>query len=345
MNAAMKTLVTGGSGFIGTNLVYSLLRGGDEVLNLDIAEPSDKAHRAFWRRCNILDKDSVRAEFEQFQPTQVIHLAARWHTWPHLRLEDYRVNTEGTANLLAAIQESKRVMRLVHTSTQFVLRPGKLPQHDEEFDPHTVYGESKAITERFIRGANLRCVWTIIRPTNIWGPWHPRYPHEFWWVLSRGLYFHPNGKPVVRPYGYVGNVVFQIQQILKAPPEVVDRKVFYVGDRPVPLLDWVNGFARALTGKDARIVPETFLRVLAWIGDASLRVGIKFPISSSRLRSMTEESLAQMEPTLQALGESPYSLEEGIQETANWLQREGYVKEIYIAPLVARHPDRVAITK
>jgi mannitol/fructose-specific phosphotransferase system IIA component len=38
-------------------------------------------------------------------------------------------------------------------------------------------------------------------------------------------------------------------------------------------------------------------------------------------------------------------LEEGIQETANWLQREGYVKEIYIAPLVARHPDRVAITK
>jgi GlcNAc-P-P-Und epimerase len=341
----MKTLVTGGSGFIGTNLVYSLLRQGDEVLNLDIAEPSDKAHRALWRRCNILDRDSVRAEFEKFQPAQVIHLAARWDTWPHLRLEDYKVNTDGTANLLAAIQESKRVLRFVHTSTQYVLRPGKLPQHDEDFDPHTVYGESKAITERFVRAANLRCVWTIIRPTNIWGPWHPRYPHEFWRVLSRGLYFHPDVNPVFRPYGYVGNVIFQIQRILKASPEVVDRKVFYVGDRPIPLLDWVNGFARALTGKDARIAPKAFLRLLAWIGDAGLRVGIKFPIYSSRLRSMTEESFAMMEPTLKTFGEPPYSLAEGIRETANWLQEKGYVKRIYIAPSVARRQDRVAITE
>ncbi|MBI3895974.1 MAG: NAD(P)-dependent oxidoreductase [Acidobacteria bacterium] len=326
----MKTLVTGGSGFIGTTLVDVLLRQGEEICNLDIAEPNEKSHRTFWRQCNILDRDSLQKEFGEFQPVHVIHLAARTDTWPHLRVEDYKVNTEGTANLLEMIQESESVLRFVHTSTQYVLKPGRVPQHDEDYDPHTAYGESKVIAERLLRAANLRCLWTIIRPTNIWGPWHPRYPHEFWHVLSRGLYFHPSGKPVFRCYGYVGNVVFQIQQILRAPAEVVDRKVFYVGDRPISLLDWVSGFARALTGKDARVVPRTFLRLLAWFGDACLLLGIKFPIYSSRLQSMTEEYLTHMEPTMSAFGEPPYSLEAGIQETARWLQREGYVRRVYI---------------
>lgn len=327
----MRCLVTGASGFIGTNFVECMQQARQELLNLDIAAPQNENGNASWRQCDILDRSGLRAAIQEFQPTHVVHLAARTDT-DGKSVEEYRVNTEGTANLLEAVQESGSVLRFVHTSTQFVLRPGRLPQHDEDFSPHTVYGESKVMAEGLVRKANLPCVWTIIRPTNIWGPWHPRYPHEFWRVLSKGLYVHPVGKPVIRCYGYVKNVVFQIRRILEAPPEQVDRKVFYVGDRPIELLDWVNGFARALTGRNARTVPKAMLQSVALFGDACSLIGVKFPIYSSRLRSMTEDYLTPMEPTLAAFGDPPYTLEEGIRETAEWLKSRGYVKRLYLAP-------------
>ncbi|MGO9340347.1 MAG: hypothetical protein ACLPY1_22855 [Terracidiphilus sp.] len=62
-------------------------------------------------------------------------------------------------------------------STQFVVGPGPLPVHDQDFRPYTVYGASKVLAEKAVRDGRLECVWTIVRPTNVWGSMHPRYPH------------------------------------------------------------------------------------------------------------------------------------------------------------------------
>src|SRR5205814_4739841 len=129
--------------------------------------------------------------------------------------------------------------------------------------PATVYGQSKVITEKLTREANLPVCWTIIRPTNIWGPWHMRYRREFWRVVERGLYVHPGRKPVIRCYGYVKNVVYQIERIFEAPREMVHGKTLYLGDPPINLFDWVDGFSRALTGRPVRVVPLTLMRILA----------------------------------------------------------------------------------
>ena len=317
----MKVLVTGGSGFIGTHLVDLLLDGGHEVCNLDIAAPNMRTHDDCWRSCDILEPHQLNKHFAAFQPSHVVHLAARVDT-DSSKVSDYHVNTDGTANVLDAIRKIPGITRVVITSTQFVCSPGHPPSHDEEYSPHTAYGQSKVISEKLTRAAALEADWTIIRPTNVWGPWHPRYPHEFWKVLREGRYVHPGRQPVTRSYGYVKNVVYQISRILEAPAEQVGGRVFYVGDRPIELLDYVNGFARAINGRDVRIVPRSLVRGLALAGDVAGTFGLPFPIRSSRFRSMTEDDPTPMEPIMDAFGEPPYTMEAGIRETADWLKTE-----------------------
>lgn len=319
----MRVLVTGGSGFIGTNLTQSLVESGIAIVNVDIAPPREPRYRNSWRPCDILDRPALLAAFQEAGPTHVVHLAARTDTDSD-NFADYRVNTEGTANVLEAIRNTPTVERAIITSTQFVHGPGSVPAHDEDFKPFTTYGQSKVIAEQLTRAARLSCVWTIVRPTNIWGPWHPRYPREFWRVLRRGLYVHPGREPVIRCYGYVGNVVHQIRQILEAPPSLVHERVFYLGDPPINVLDWTDGFSRAITGRPVRIVPRSIVRALAVAGDLARAAGIPFPIYSSRYRSMVTDYVVPMEPTFQAFGEPPYSMRDGIQATVQWLKSQGF---------------------
>jgi GlcNAc-P-P-Und epimerase len=314
-----RILVTGGSGFIGTNLIDVLLEKHVDFINVDIAVPQKPSHSPHWHKCDILDLNSVLHIFEKFQPTHVIHLAARADTLSS-RLEDYEVNTEGTANILKCVATIASVQRLIITSSQFVYGPPGIPQHDEDYKPIGAYGMSKVISEQFTRSARLNCAWTIIRPTNIWGPWHPRYPKEFWLMLKKGLYVHPDGEPTIRSYGYVGNIVYQMMKIIESPLPLVDKKVYYLGDPPIRLLDWVNGFSIAITGKHVRMVPRGLFKVLAAAGSILGTLGVRFPIHLSRYRSMTEDYISPIEPTIVNFGLPLYSLEDGIRETVSWLK-------------------------
>ena len=317
-----RILVTGGSGFIGTRLVEHLLAAGDTICNLDAAAPNLAEHTSLWQHVDMLDADAVRDAVAAFGPTHVVHLAARVDTDSPV-LNDYRVNFDGTANLLAALVDAPGLERLVITSTQFVMRPGRLPVGDDDVDPHTAYGESKVLAERLTREADLPCTWTIVRPTNIWGPWHPRYPSEFWKVLEQGRYLHPRGRSPIRCYGYVANVVEQIESILAAAPARVHQRMFYLGDAPAPLEEYVFGFARALTGKPPRTVPYGVLKTIALAGDAAQKVGVRAPLTSSRLHSMTEDYPTPMGPTFAEFGAPSMSLADGIAETVEWLRAGG----------------------
>jgi nucleoside-diphosphate-sugar epimerase len=313
-----KYLITGGSGFIGTHLIENLLRLEKDIMNIDTKAPLMSTHNSFWKACDILEREDLLHHFRDYQPTHVVHLAARTDM-DGKNLADYLTNTQGTLNVLSAVKATPSTWRVIITSSQYVHRLHGEPKHPEEYAPHTIYGESKVLTEVYTRKANLSCVWTIIRPTNIWGPWHPRYPEEFWLVLKKGRYLHPGHKPVMRTYGYVGNVVYQILKIFELPPENVHRKVLYVGDKPINLLDWVNGFSKKMVGKEVTIAPRIIVRNLALIGDILLLYGIKFPITSSRYKNMTTNNDISMNDTFNLLGPSPYSMQAGIDETVRWL--------------------------
>lgn len=318
----MKLLITGGSGFIGTNVIEVLESEGHELLNYSLHSPLNPAQNRYWRQGDILDLSKTTTVFREFYPTHVLHLAARAECDENVTLEEgYRVNIEGTRNVLEAITRTPSVQRVIITSSQFVCAPGRLPKSDVDYFPETIYGQSKVMTERLTREANLSACWTIVRPTNIWGPWHLRYRREFWRVLERGWYVHPGREPVIRCYGYVKNVVHQMQKILTAPPAIVHRQTFYLGDRPINLYDWTSGFSRALTARNVRVVPRAIMRALASLGEVPTRLtGKPFLINQSRLRSMTTDYPTPIERTFQTFGESPYSLADGIRETVQWLR-------------------------
>lgn len=317
----LKVIVTGGSGFIGEHLIETLLRDGYEVSNLDIRKPrSPGIAKCSWRDCSLLDREALQGLFRDIQPAHVIHLAAV-ASMDARSLDEFAVNTVGTANLLDAIKTVSSVERLIVTSTQHVRRPGSgTPVSDTEFFPYLYYGESKVITEQITRAANLNCAWTIIRPTAVWGPGHPLLAEGLWKLMTRGRYFHPAGDPVVRSYGYVKNVAWQIVRMLEVPKAAVDRKVFYVADGNGRQIDWVNAVSIELTGREVRTLPLWCIRALAALGDCARSVGVRFPIYGSRLKNLITDNPVPVEPTLELLGQPPYSLVEGAKETATWLR-------------------------
>ena len=90
----MKILITGGSGFIGTNMVEHFVNKGDEVLNIDWNAPQNSDHQKYWENVDILDYAKLETAITKFAPDYVVHLAARTDLYGKT-LDDYKSNTVG----------------------------------------------------------------------------------------------------------------------------------------------------------------------------------------------------------------------------------------------------------
>lgn len=319
-----KILITGGSGFIGTNLVENFEKPDCSLFNFDKAKPLKKSQDKYWVKGNLLDINTIRKAFNQFRPTIVIHLAARTDCDSN-NISDYFDNTEGTENLVDCIKEFDCIKHVVITSTQYVYKSKENPFQliDDVYLPHTTYGESKVITEEVTRNANLRCAWTIVRPTNVWGPWQMRYPNELWKMIDNGFYVHASNRVVIRTYGYVKNVVHQLNAIINAPIEKVDKKTFYLGDLPIDSYIWLNGISKQLRNKSIKRLPGNLFLISAALGDLLKKIGIPSPIYTTRFRNMIEDYYAPTNVTIHEFSLSHPDLQENIKETVDWIKGEG----------------------
>ncbi|MCP4991891.1 MAG: NAD(P)-dependent oxidoreductase [Colwellia sp.] len=316
----MKVLVTGGSGFIGRYLCSLLTDNGYEVLNLDNKEP-DVGSAGTWINCSILDEAELVSTFIEIQPDYVFHLAAKADVFGEV-LEDYNVNIVGTENVLKACKSIPALKHLIVTSSQLVVKPNYVPTSDDDYSPlDELYSLSKVKTETLTRNGKLPFSWTIVRPTNIWGARHPRFPTQIWKYITKRWYFHPSDD-VIRSYGYVENVVYQMTRIIEVDTDLVHKKVFYVGDKPTFSLDWVDGFSRELIGKGVRRFPSLILKYSAIFGELLKKIGLPSPIYMDRYKSMTSEYVVPMDKTFDILGTGPYSLAEGIKKTVKWIKEE-----------------------
>lgn len=316
----MNVLVTGGSGFIGTHLITDLIEYKYNILNIDIAKPNLRNHEIYWKKLNILSKKELLEIIIDFKPNVLIHLAANGGVSGKSLENDYKENTIGTLNVLEAIKSSSSIERVIITSSQVVCKIGHIPKNDTDFSPIIPYDHSKVLTEQYTRKANLNCTWTIIRPTYIWGPHHPRNAHDLFLSIKKGWYLYPGKRPIQRSYGYVKNVTWQILGIINMDKKIVNKQVFYVGDMPINYYDWVNAFSLQLTKKKIRTIPKFILKLMALVGDfLSLFSKKPFLINSYRYRNMTEENITPMEKTFNALGLPLITIQQGISETVEWL--------------------------
>jgi nucleoside-diphosphate-sugar epimerase len=318
----MRLLVTGGSGFIGTNVVEAFMQRGDTVLSIDITAPRNDAHSDVYRNVDIMDRPLLDKVFGEFRPEVVLHFAARADLEQRKGLGHFDANIAGVRNIIDAVRVTGGVQRTIFASTRLVFDLGYQPRHETDYRPSTLYGVSKAKGEDIVRAASDDLdVWTIVRPTGIWGPWFGEPYRSFFEMIARGLYVHPSNRPVYKGYGYVENVVHQLQRLLAAPEDLVNGKTFWLADyQPVVVAEWASQIAEACGSRPIRRVPFPLLRIAAAVGDALGKFGYSFPMTSFRLNNLTTDMTFDTSATEAVVGPLPFSLEEGTIRTIEWLR-------------------------
>lgn len=183
----MRSLVTGGAGFIGSHLVDALGARGDEVLVIDDFSSGKRENLAgaleagvAIEELDVADGEAVAAAIGGFRPQSVFHLAAQIDVRRSMADPgfDVRLNVLGTVNVLEAAARAD-VARLLFTSTggaiygEGVERPDDLPfAETARCEPDSVYGQSKLAAEGYIglyhraRGLSTG----ILRLGNVYGP-------------------------------------------------------------------------------------------------------------------------------------------------------------------------------
>jgi GlcNAc-P-P-Und epimerase len=314
-----SVLITGASGFIGTNLLEHYASMGYRVRNIDIRKPRNTTHLPFWANVDITDLPSLRREVLEFNPDYIVHLAARTDLDGE-HLADYSANTVGVRNLIAAIAGLPRLKKIIIASSMLVCRSGYAPRDERDYCPNTVYGESKVETEKIVRAGVIACDWAIIRPTSIWGPWFDVPYRGFFDLVRSGLYFHIGRKSCVKTYGYVGNAVYQIEKLLFADTTDEAKKVFYIGDSPpTNIEEWANEIAGEL-GKRIIRMPYSIIRIAACLGDLLKKIGIGFPMTSFRLRNMMTNNVIDLSTTAAIAPNLPFGRIDGVRLTLDWMR-------------------------
>jgi nucleoside-diphosphate-sugar epimerase len=316
-----RVLITGGSGFIGTNAVgYFSDIAGYEVLNLDIRPPADEKHRVCWRQVDLLQGEALRTCISAFDPHDVIHLAARTDL-NGADIEDYAANVAGVENLLDALQNAPSLQRVLFASSMLVCKVGHRPTSDLDFCPANAYGASKVAGEQLVRKQPPNCTWAIVRPTSIWGPWFGEPYRNFFDYVLKGRYFHIGKARVAKTYGYVGNAIYQLDALLRAPASEVAGRMFYLGDSSeYEIRDWADAIAMRCGIR----IPELampLVRGAAAIGDLLKRIGISFPMTSFRLNNMTTENRIDLQPILSLAPDLPFERGQAIDLTLRWMKQ------------------------
>lgn len=319
--AMTRIVVTGGSGFIGTNLVDVLVRAGHEVTNLDMKAPPSPDQAPLWRQVDILDADRLSQAVRAARPDALVHLAARTDL-NGATVADYRANTEGVQNVIDAAT-SASVERVLFASSRLVCRIGYQPRSPVDFLPSTPYGESKVVGEQMVRAIQGKPFeWSIVRPTSIWGPWFHVPYRNFFDAVRHGRYVHPKGVRVRKSFGYVGNSVHQLQCLLSAPTMSVHGEMFYLADyEPIEVLSWAGMVRQAFGAAPIRELPMAAMRGMARVGDMFSTLGWRsVPLTSFRLDNLVTEMLHDT-ANLQAVCESlPFGVDSGVKRTVEWMK-------------------------
>lgn len=315
-----KILITGASGFIGTNLLEDLQKKNYEVLNIDFHNPKIPERKRYWKNVDIRNYELFEKEVLAFDPDYIIHLAARTDL-DGKTLEDYSANIKGVENLMKIVRKLPSLRKVIITSSKFVTRNGYQIKDQWDYCPHTKYGESKVETERIVWANEPPCDWCIIRPTSIWGPFFGVPYRNFFDMVRKRLYFHIGHIKCHKTYGYVGNAIYQIEELLFAKTPDRENKVFYIGDEPAyEINEWADEIAGEL-GFRVPTMPVWFVKCLAKFGDLLGVFGIHFPMQSFRFGNMTNDGTNDMSNTYEIAPDMPYTRLQGTRITLEWIKK------------------------
>lgn len=292
-------LVTGGSGFVGANLVTELLERGHEVRSLDRAPSPLPAHpRLEVLEGDICDPETVAAAVAGidtvFHTAAIIDLTGGGAVSKQSRERSFAVNVTGTENLVRAAQ-SAGVKRFVYTASNSVVMGGKRIADGDETLPYTdrfndLYTETKVAAERCVLAANggqngvsglLTC---SIRPSGIWGRGdQTMFRKVFESVLAGHVKVLVGGKNVKLDNSYVHNLVhgFILAAQHLVPGGTAPGQAYFINDgEPINMFEFSRPVVEACGQKYPKIrVPGRLVWLLMTVCQfLHLRLGLPKPM-------------------------------------------------------------------
>ena len=265
----MRAAVTGGAGFIGSNIVDALVADGVEVLVVDDLSHGSEANLPAAARLAVIDirdGERIRAEFTGFRPDLVFHLAAQIDVRTSMidPARDAAINVLGSVNVFdAALRAGAR--RVVNTSTggamygvtDLVPTPETAPAV-----PVSGYGTSKQTAERYAAWfrAQQGLETVTLRYGNVYGP--RQDPHGDAGVIAifcnrvltgvRPTVFGDGGQ--TRDFVFVGDIV--AANLAAARAATLPHDVYNVGTgREVSVVQLVAAIAEAAGVEEDAFAP------------------------------------------------------------------------------------------
>ena len=325
---SLKTLVTGGTGFVGSHLVSRLVKKGQSVRVL-VRKDSDvdylKKLNVELRVGDITDKNSVKAAMKGIDV--VYHIAALFR---QARFPDrvfWQVNVEGTQNMLEASHE-EGVKRFVHCSTIGVLGHIANPPADETYpyNPGDVYQRSKCegekIALKFFQDKKFPVV--VARPAAVYGPRDMRLFKLFKYVSSGRIIILGDGNSFYHLV-YVEDLARGFE--LCAQKENAIGQVYILGgNRYLTLNELTDLMARVLGVSLSKVhLPVFPFRALSVLCEKScIPLRIEPPLHRRRIDFFTKSRAFNISKAKKELGYKPeFDLETGLRLTGEWYRKKG----------------------
>lgn len=223
----MKVLVTGGAGFIGTNLVRRLIAEGHEPRVLDDFSTGLESNLAGLDvridRGSLADPDAVLGAVTGVDA--VVHLGARGSVPRSVEfpVPTHEVNATGTLNVLEAARVEGAHVIMSSSSSVYGANP-MLPKIERTWtQPLSPYAASKLAGEGYMLGyqASYGMPTLVLRFFNVFGPWQ-RPDHDYAAVVPKWLWKVMNDQPIevhgdgtqTRDFTYVDSVVNALMDAL-----------------------------------------------------------------------------------------------------------------------------------
>jgi UDP-glucose 4-epimerase len=230
-----KVAVTGGAGFIGSNLTRRLISEGHDVVVIDdlstgLISNVDQEKSTF-HQVSITDRQALNATLKDCQT--IFHLAARGSVPRSIKnpVATHDVNATGTLNVLEAARHSGAHV-IFSSSSSVYGRNMQLPKDESMWlGPMTPYAASKLAAEGYVQAyaSAYKVPTTLLRFFNVFGP-RQRPDHEYAAVLPKWIWLAMQGQPIdVYGDGTASRDFTYVDTVLDIAMTAMQEKVITVG--------------------------------------------------------------------------------------------------------------------
>jgi len=274
----LKTLVTGGGGFLGSSICRQLLSQGHEVVAFQRSAASHlEALGICIVRGDITDRSDLLKAAENCDA--IIHTAGKAGVWGD-RTQYWQINVEGTSNVIRVCR-NRSIPNLVYTSSPSVVHSGSDIEGGNESLPiakhfTSPYPATKALAEKIMLASNRDDLQTVaLRPHLIWGPGDPHILPRLVSKVRGGKLALPGPEKLIDTI-FVENAarahVLALQE-LQGKARCAGKPYFITNNEPLPLGEIIQKLLAAV-GIDVRIrsVPTGLARAVGVVCEISWRI-------------------------------------------------------------------------